>query len=1143
MKVKQIVTVQLSYFIGINMQYFVALIMLLVIVQPLAAQQPRLMIPVGHPQGVTSAVFNADGKLIASKSYNDKNTKIWDVRTGKLLYNLTGNILFLDDDSSVVLKLPGTHHALMNIFTGKIINTIPADSFPADLNWLYIPKTTMFVTYGAAEMRLWDNTAQLKQTARFKDSIAQVSSTANDSLLLVETAASAKDLYAYNFRSGKKRLLVSQKEFRVFTSPRYFAVVLKDGNGIIYSMNSLNKLRSFRIRKNDFGYIQSGSLSDKGDKLLLSYTDSALTMYSTVTGKILEDAVFERKVLNVAFVNNDAQYITYDEYTWADLFNATNGKHLYAFDSDTAALILRNVEPFIKLSPDRKHVMMVFADNTIRLWKLGSLPEQVQTFSGKTVGIGTAAVSTVTPHLAVGNQAGEIKVYNLANGKTDLVINTQTGRDIIDVLFSRDGKLLIASVDSVCIIWSFPEGKRLQTLPGNHWLTKTDISEDGNHLITSGGSLLTSGKIGLNDTIIKIWNWKQGRVVQHFLNKPEYTWVTGAFVDNNTSIVCNNPGDSTVFLLNNDGTKKWIYKSREWLFTSEVLNKHGLIGVRTSASVELISASTGELVKVFKFVNGTGTGFFQLSSDGTLLITGDSNGLLQLWDVASGKILKEVKAHQSGIRPQLINDTLVLTPSEDGTIQAWRFPSLEKVYSIIPMHNNESLVTEPSGYYFSTKNAAKDLHYVTSDLNIITFEQLDARYNRPDKVLEKINPADTLLISSYRKAYEKRIKKLGLHVETIGVSAAVPVTTITNSNKIPVAQQSGTLNLSIKAVDSVQQLRSFNIWVNEVPVFGINGINITHNHGHIFDTAITISLSQGINSIETSVINDQGVESFRRAVTVKYKPVKKIAEKLHFIGIGINLFKQPGHDLRWSVNDVRQLAKKLKEKYRSIIIDTLLDASVTKENILALKQKLKQLNVDDKVIVAYSGHGVLSKDLAYFLSTYHIDFNKPETNGLAYDELESLLDGIKPRKKLMLIDACHSGEVDKEEIERIESATKVLDSLGTKSDTTNRSSIVIKKKIGMTNSFELMQSLFADVSRGTGATIISAAGGMQYAQERGELQGGVFTYSIIDAFNNNTTLTVSQLKRIVSERVVMLTNGLQRPTSRSETNMFDWVIW
>ena len=71
------------------------------------------------------------------------------------------------------------------------------------------------------------------------------------------------------------------------------------------------------------------------------------------------------------------------------------------------------------------------------------------------------------------------------------------------------------------------------------------------------------------------------------------------------------------------------------------------------------------------------------------------------------------------------------------------------------------------------------------------------------------------------------------------------------------------------------------------------------------------------------------------------------------------------------------------------------------------------------MIISYSGHGLLSKDYDYFLSTYSINFKNPAENGLPYDELENLLDSIPARKKLMLIDACHSGEVDKEEFQQV----------------------------------------------------------------------------------------------------------------------------
>jgi hypothetical protein len=440
-----------------------------------------------------------------------------------------------------------------------------------------------------------------------------------------------------------------------------------------------------------------------------------------------------------------------------------------------------------------------------------------------------------------------------------------------------------------------------------------------------------------------------------------------------------------------------------------------------------------------------------------------------------------------------------------------------------------------------TPGSAKLLHYVKNN-EIIGFEQLDVKYNRPDKVLEAIGCSDTTLIRSYRKAYEKRISKLGIDSTAFEDGYSLPQAIIANRDAVKFEQPDQQFVIHIKGGDSTYLLDRFNIWVNDVPAFGIRGINIRSQTKHFLDTSICVILSKGENRIETSILNVNGAESYKSPLFVKYSPHEEKEEKVHFIGIGINQFANTDYNLTWSVKDIRDLALKLKEHYGdALVIDTLFDENVTRENVLALKQHLLSLSEDDKVIVSYSGHGVLSQDMDYFLSTYNISFEQPAQYGLPYDDLESLLDGIRPRKKLMFIDACHSGEVDKDEIARIENVAQKLDSIGISHK--SRINIVPKKTLGMSNSFELMQNLFVNVGKSTGATIISAAGGMQYAQERGDLKNGVFTYSILEAFIANKTLTVSQLKKIVGERVTSLTNGLQKPTSRNETINVDWEVW
>lgn len=88
-----------------------------------------------------------------------------------------------------------------------------------------------------------------------------------------------------------------------------------------------------------------------------------------------------------------------------------------------------------------------------------------------------------------------------------------------------------------------------------------------------------------------------------------------------------------------------------------------------------------------------------------------------------------------------------------------------------------------------------------------------------------------------------------------------------------------------------------------------------------------------------------------------------------------------------------------------------------------------------------------------------------------------------------------------------------------------------------------MQELFVNVGRGTGATIISAAAGTQFALERGDLKNGVFTYCILELMNQGRSVTVSGLKKYVNQRVTELTQGMQVPTSRNENKVMDWQVW
>ncbi len=85
--------------------------------------------------------------------------------------------------------------------------------------------------------------------------------------------------------------------------------------------------------------------------------------------------------------------------------------------------------------------------------------------------------------------------------------------------------------------------------------------------------------------------------------------------------------------------------------------------------------------------------------------------------------------------------------------------------------------------------------------------------------------------------------------------------------------------------------------------------------------------------------------------------------------------------------------------------------------------------------------------------------------------------------------------------------------------------------------------MFADLRRGSGATVISAASGSEYSFEGDEWKNGVFTYSLLKGMKSGEVITVSELRDYVTESVLRLTNGKQRPAVRRENLETDFRVF
>jgi WD40 repeat protein len=1220
------------------------------------AQQPRLVLPIGHTGKIFEAHFSPDGKKVITAS-KDKTAKLWDAASGYLLADLKRhnapvlNAQFSPDGQLILTHANDVNaennemheYKIWSGITGEFIADLDA-SITTDAYATFTPDSKLIVT-SSDSVKLWDAATGKfsysldieKEKIWMKNSAGKTVGYTwnniqlnfspdgqwilvpreNKSLLLLDaiTGKRKKTLTGYTalvknivFIPGGKVITASGNETVIWDAGSWQMVKKISGkipeDGYLFFLTPDGK----KIVKAEFilgvsvwdAATRKLLFSKKGKKLQNEVNHPPAPEGMEVGRVLIPESIAASNeklaaVLNKTYHNRWQLNLSNDKT--ALLWNINKGQITDSLKGHTSAI------NFIDFSGDGKKLVTASDDGTARIWDAGS-GALLADLKGHSFNASSGAFSPPTTEDPTGGKwmvttsdDGTLKIWESGSMKLRDVFKGPAEK-IFSVQYSRDGKKIVsASKDGSLIVWDAVSGKQVRfeniadvridptvesDLEEVTQLVAPEISPDGSNVLTAiqGKSVqlfdATSKKL-----LLQLDNKNfPGVSYNHFSPDGSKIIAGWRYYDNyndgkeKNCIVADAQSGKILFRIEatdarfSPDSKKiaavaGIGNIKVW----DTENGSLLFNLSTGPNRELaemlpVFSPDGKKILAFDWHDST-AGFWDaanghflynlkgvidmkfaaFSPDNKKVLILTIAGAASIWNAETGELLNILTGHTDainyiGFSP---DSKQVLTTSKDFTSKIWDASTGKCITSFFSADNAEYFALLPSGYYQSSPNAAKLLNYVTKDLKIISFEQLDVKYNRPDLVLEAIGNPDTILINTYRNAYYKRIKKLGIDTTSFRDGYSVPEADFVNREEIPSEQKDDTLSLHIKGMDSTYKLDRYNVWVNEVPVYGQRGISIRKNNSNSIDKSITVKLSQGENRIETSVTNVNGTESYRKPLVVNYIPAAKQKETTYFIGIGIDQFAETSRNLQYSAKDIRDLAVKLKEKYGdNIIIDTLFNENVTVSNVKALKQKLQNTAENDKVVISYSGHGLLSKDFEYYLSTYSVNFNEPEENGLPYDELENLLDSIPARKKLMLIDACHSGEVDKEDLVRINA---VSDSMKLKKGATVVSYKKNENHLGLKNSFELMQSLFVNVGKSTGATIISAAGGTQFALERNDLKNGVFTYAILEAMKNRPVMKISELKKIVGERVLQLTNGMQKPTSRNETIAVDWSIW
>lgn len=1072
------------------------------------AQVPQVVVSTGHTDQINSIDVSSDGKWIATGS-GDKLVKIIDAASGKELRTFSGNdgrvnrVKFDNNNQFVGAALNSEELKVWNIETGEVVYQHAIYGGGYDFDFCLGNTSVVFVNRNGS---IVVSNIQTREEKTYDN----ITGTQRLTLGVTDDQAVTYDfksnLSLINLKTGeviRKKQIYDEYTFTtcridVDFEGKYVALAF-DGNAKIQNgFVSIYNLKDFSLK---------GKLKGHKSRIfdLVFDTDSPELITTGHSGMTIVWDVEKMKLKNEVKAQTFSSFAVESHPLFNNVFLIADMREIIYVNQRSGRVVKRQKalgNKVINMAYDQKGKYLVASTGDINL-----------------------------------------KVWNLEQNKIERSI-----MGFFPVAFHPSGDVFFAMANSINLAAFDPgTGEKLYELPTEGELIQNlSLSPDGKYIAGAGFM-----------GIIKIWDIEKKTIVKRLVGHVGGIYGTAFSPDG--KYLASGGMDQTVRVWDLT-TDKEIHqiKSENSIIVSDVKfspdGKH-LAAASWDKTVKIYSTSDWSLEKnleghtsIVMTIDYSPDGKYIASGAGNNTVSKADNSVI-VWDAETGEQHCKYTNHTGIINKVIYDHTapMIFSCGDDGTIKAWKPEKCEEIATYISVGKQEYVVVTPDNFYMASKNALDAVSFRIG-INLYPFEQFDLKLNRPDIIGDRIGKTPQGLINAYKYLYKKRLRKMHFTEEMLGEDFHLPEIKVLTTD-IPLNTVEDKFRFTVKAVDSKYILNRINVYVNDVPVYGFDGVSVKDLKTQSIEKDLEATLMPGNNKVQVSVLNNKGVESLRSTFNIVYENEVQEGD-LYVVSIGVSNYLDSSFNLKYAQKDARDVASTLKmskELYKNVHVKELTNADVTKENIIALSSYLSSAKPNDAVILFVAGHGVLDEDLDYFFATHDIDFNNPSLRGVSYSVFEEILANVRSYRKLLIMDTCHSGELDKEEVE-LDKEADVKEG-----DVTFRAAgagVREKAGFGVQNSVELMQEMFSDVRKGTGATVISSAGGAEFAMESDKWKNGLFTFCLLNGLdedkadsNGDGEINVSELRQYVYKEVKELSNGKQKPTARSENLLLDYRVW
>jgi WD40 repeat protein len=589
------------------------------------SQEPKLVLPIGHTNGISNVVYSPDGKFIATSS-QDQTIKLWDAKDGALLADMKEhscgrNTIIFSDDSRLYL----TYSAKKDLCWG--------DSFVI----VWDAKTTHEI------FRLAGHRLSIL-SAVFSPDGKTIATASADSTIGLWNATNGKLLHSVKAHRGEVNSVMFSKDgMRLVTASA-------DGSVITWSVPQLKQEQVIASGFTDG--VSFAAFSPDGQKIVLAglndhADDNFFTLHDSRTGKLLDTLGinFDMSMTNpsTAAFSKDGNYILLSTIT-SEVWELRTKKKVFP----------KEAMPDYG-DPQRADYFKKYSNNMACPGKLST--------SGRLLCL-------------LGWRTDTAYVYNYVTGhllQSFSVRNTTFG----SVTFNPEGSKLVGAMSNESVVvWNIEAGLPETEIKGHTVKTDAVYSSPG------GSTILTTGY----EQVAKLWDANTGRLLLNFRNENsnfafvEFSPDGSMLATLRSTISFNNLPDDRVAMV-------WDLKTGKRIATltghTNVVNH-----VAFSADGEqIVTASDDNTAIVWEARTGKKLFFLRGHEDGVehaafsgsgssqtgRIATVSSDGTLKIWNAPNGELVFSIKAHDGKIESVYFNapGDKVVTTSADRTFKVW----------------------------------------------------------------------------------------------------------------------------------------------------------------------------------------------------------------------------------------------------------------------------------------------------------------------------------------------------------------------------------------------------------------------------------------------------------------------------------------